>query len=97
MTVKESFDALLTHLMATGFFLEQAVEVLEKGMIERALQATEHNQSEAAKMLGIHRNTLQRKMVQYKIDGKHPRRKPAALAQASRSKPARTKKSRRAS
>jgi DNA-binding NtrC family response regulator len=95
--VKESFDALLTQLMATGFFLEQAVEVLEKGMIERALQAAAVNQSEAAKMLGIHRNTLQRKMAQYKIDGKRPRRKPATRAHASRSKAARAKKSRRAS
>ena len=80
--MKESFDALLAQLMATGFFLGQAVEILEKGMIERALQATRSNQSEASKMLGIHRNTLQRKMLQYKIDGKHPRRKPAARAQA---------------
>lgn len=81
--------------MATGFFLEQAVEVLEKGMIERALLATEGNQCEAAKMLGIHRNTLQRKMVEYSIDGKRPRRKPAARAHAA--KPARAKKPRRAS
>jgi DNA-binding protein Fis len=83
--MKESFEELLDHLMATGFFLEQAVEILEKGMIERALQATSANQSEASKMLGIHRNTLQRKMLQYKIDGKRPRRKPVARAQTRKS------------
>ena len=81
--MKESFEALLTHLMGANFFLEQAVEVLEKGMIERAMKATSANQSEAAKLLGIHRNTLQRKMLQYRIDGKRPRRKPAARAQAA--------------
>jgi hypothetical protein len=27
-------------------------------------------------MLGIHRNTLQRKMLEYHLDGKRPRRKP---------------------
>lgn len=76
--MKESFDRLITHLMDAGFFLEQAVEILEKGMIECSLQVTNTNQSEAAKLLGIHRNTLQRKMLQHKIDGKRPRRKPVS-------------------
>jgi DNA-binding NtrC family response regulator len=74
--MKESFDALIDHLMEKGFFLEQAVEIMEKGMIERALQSTAANQSEASKILGIHRNTLLRKMLMYNIDGKRPRRKP---------------------
>jgi DNA-binding NtrC family response regulator len=75
--MKESFDALIDLLVNTEFFLEQAVEILEKGMIERVLLRTEGNQSEAAKMLGIHRNTLLRKMVQYRIGGKQPKPKPA--------------------
>jgi len=88
--MKERFDALIDHLMQTGFFLGQAVEVLEKGMIERALQITHANQSESAKLLGIHRNTLQRKMVQYKIDGRRPRRKPAASAKTRATRGSRT-------
>ena len=78
--MKESFDALVEYLMKSGLFLEQAVEILEKSMIERALQETGANQSEASKMLGIHRNTLQRKMVAYDIDGRRPRRKPVTRA-----------------
>ncbi len=66
--------------MKSGLFLEQAVEILEKSMIERALQETGANQSEASKRLGIHRNTLQRKMVAYDIDGRRPRRKPVTRA-----------------
>jgi DNA-binding NtrC family response regulator len=81
-SMKERFDALVTHLMDSGLFLEQAVEILEKGMIERSLQLTNTNQSEAAKMLGIHRNTLQRKMVEHNIDGRRPRRKPVSRVQA---------------
>ena len=79
--MKERFDALIDHLATAGFFLEQAVEILEKGMIERTLRTTNGNQSEASKLLGIHRNTLQRKMVEHKIDGKRPRRKPVGRAQ----------------
>jgi DNA-binding NtrC family response regulator len=78
--MKESFDALVDYLMKSGLFLEQAVEILEKNMIERALRQTGANQSEASKMLGIHRNTLQRKMVAYDIDGRRPRRKPVTRA-----------------
>ena len=80
--MKESFDQLIDHLVSTGFFLEEAVEILEKGMIERVLRRCEGNQSEASKALGIHRNTLQRKMVSYSIDGKHPRRKKPVRAVA---------------
>jgi DNA-binding NtrC family response regulator len=81
--MKESFDALIEHLTAGGFFLEEAVEILEKGMIARALARTNQNQSEASKVLGIHRNTLQRKMTQHGIDGKHPKRKPVKRAKTS--------------
>jgi DNA-binding NtrC family response regulator len=78
--MKESFDALIDLLVTKEFFLEQAVEVLERGMIERVLQRTGGNQSEAAKALGIHRNTLLRKMVEYRIGGKYPHPKPAERA-----------------
>jgi DNA-binding NtrC family response regulator len=77
---KVSFDALIESLTEAGFFLEQAVEILEKGMIERALSRAAGIQSEASKALGIHRNTLQRKMQDYKIAGRRPRRKPVMPA-----------------
>jgi DNA-binding NtrC family response regulator len=78
--MKAGFDALIDELIAKEFFLEQAVEIIERGMIERALARTESNQSDAAKILGIHRNTLLRKMVDYNIGGKRPRPKPAERA-----------------
>jgi DNA-binding NtrC family response regulator len=74
--MKDRFEELVDHLMEKGFFLEEAIELLEKTLITRALASTEGNQCKASKMLGIHRNTLQRKMVEYDVDGKHPRRKP---------------------
>ena len=90
--MKESFDALIDHLVAGGFFLEEAVEILEKGMITQALIKTKQNQSGASKLLGIHRNTLQRKMTQFQIDGKHPRRKPAARSKKTGTAARRTRK-----
>lgn len=95
--MKESFEELINHLVGGGFFLEEAVEILEKGMIARALAKARHNQSEASKVLGIHRNTLLRKMVQYQIDGKRPRRKPLARVKTSAGKVQTARRTRKAS
>ena len=35
----------------------------------------------ASKLLGIHRNTLQRKMIEYKLGEQRPRKKPVRDAQ----------------
>ena len=87
--MKERFEGLVDDLLAGGFFLEEAIELLEKTMIQRSLERTAGNQSAASKQLGIHRNTLQRKMLAYSI-GQHrsrARRKPATReTRASRRK-----------
>lgn len=70
---------MVGDMLDGGIFLEQAIEVLEKGMIQGALDRHSGNQCAAARALGIHRNTLQRKMVAYELNGSRgrPRRKPA--------------------
>jgi DNA-binding NtrC family response regulator len=82
--MKENFDALVDHLVGNGFFLEEAVELLEKTMISRALDRTNGNRCNASKLLGIHRNTLQRKIESYRIEEKKALRKSAARAGAKR-------------
>jgi len=88
--MKNGFDGLVEHLLDGGLFLQQAIEILEKGMIQGALERNRGNQCAAAKLLGIHRNTLQRKMVEYEVGGTRPRvkRKPATRAAATRGKKA---------
>jgi Fis family transcriptional regulator, factor for inversion stimulation protein len=86
--MKERFDELVEHLLDGGLFLQQAVEVLEKSMIEGALVRNRGNQCAAAKQLGIHRNTLQRKMVAYAVGGTRARRKPMGRAGHPRKKKA---------
>lgn len=76
MKLDEAFRQLVDHLVANGFFMEQAVEILERKLIESALARAENNRSEASRLLGIHRNTLQKKMRHYKLDGGSERRKP---------------------
>jgi DNA-binding NtrC family response regulator len=88
--MKDMFDGLVDHLLDGGLFLQQAIEILEKSMIQGSLQRNHGNQCAAAKNLGIHRNTLQRKMVAYDVGGTRPRtrarRKPVARAGQSRKK-----------
>ena len=76
--MKERFEALVDHLLTSGIFLPEAIEVLERSMIQRAIAATKGNQCAASKQLGIHRNTLQRKILEYGLAKNRPaRRKPA--------------------
>lgn len=56
-----------------GIRLEEAVTEFEKKFIRRVLEGAKGNQSRAAKLLGIHRNTLSRKVGEYKLD--HIRRR----------------------
>ena len=74
--MKDTFDYLVDHLMKGGFFLEEAVEILERTLIIRTLERTGGNRSAASKLLGIHRNTLQKKMRNFKLDTARPQRKP---------------------
>lgn len=80
--MKENFDVLVQHLLNGGIFLGQAIEILEKRMIESALERCRGNRCSVSKNLGIHRNTLQRKMVEYGlVDARsRSRRKPVARA-----------------
>lgn len=81
--MKEKFESLVEHLMGKGFFLEEAVEILEKTLIERTLKHTGGNRSAASKLLGIHRNTLQRKLLGYHLV---QRRKPVRGERSPRSR-----------
>jgi Bacterial regulatory protein, Fis family len=76
--MKDKFDALVEYLLNGGIFLPQAIEVLEKNMIQGALGRCGGNQCAASKLLGIHRNTLLRKIREYELGSgrARARRKP---------------------
>jgi DNA-binding NtrC family response regulator len=78
--MKNEFDGLVARLLNGGVFLADAVALLERSMIEAALGHSKGNQSAASKQLGIHRNTLQRKALEYGLENgrSRSRRKPAS-------------------
>lgn len=78
--MKEKFDGLVEQLFRGSVHLPDAIELLERSMIHRALEVNGGNQCAASKQLGIHRNTLQRKMTDFGLgNGRHRAgRKPVA-------------------
>lgn len=71
--MKDQLETLVGMMVERGIRLEEAVNEFEKRFIKRVLEQLNGNQSRAALALGIHRNTLSRKVDEYKLD--HPRRR----------------------
>jgi DNA-binding NtrC family response regulator len=83
--MNEKLEGIVQQLLSGNVYLEEAIELLERSMIQRALETTDGNQSEASKQLGIHRNTLQKKLIAYGITNGHTRvRKPSPRQNRSR-------------
>ncbi|HKS66691.1 MAG TPA: helix-turn-helix domain-containing protein [Candidatus Acidoferrales bacterium] len=66
--MKDQLEALVAVMVERGLLLGEAVTEFEKKFIKRALESANGNQSRAAKRLGVHRNTLSRKVEIYKLD-----------------------------
>ena len=82
--MKDSLEGLAQRLLGAGVTLDGAVEILERSMIDGALKQNRNNQSKTAERLGIHRNTLLRKMIEYGIADARPRKKPATRVTRAR-------------
>ena len=52
---------------ASGIY-EMVINTLEKPLLLYIMNKTEGNQSKAAKMLGLNRNTLRKKLKHYNLD-----------------------------
>lgn len=65
--MKEQLESLIGSMVERGILLEEAVTEFEKKFIKRVLERSNGNQSRAAKVLGIHRNTLSRKVDEYNL------------------------------
>ncbi len=67
--MKEKLESLVAEMIEKRIFLDEAVGAFEKKFIQLALDQTSGNQSKAASVLGVHRNTLSRKITQHKLNG----------------------------
>lgn len=65
--MKQQLDALVTEMIEKGILFGDARKEFEKRFIARMLQRHKGNLSRAAKDLRIHRNTLGKKIDEFKL------------------------------
>jgi DNA-binding NtrC family response regulator len=67
MLLKDQLDRLVTDMVTKGVRYEEAHREFEKKFIAYVLSQSEGNLGKAADLLGMHRNTLSRKMSEYRL------------------------------
>ncbi len=67
--MKEKLESLVSEMIEHHIYLDEALSEFEKKFIQTALSQTHGNQTKAAQVLGVHRNTLNRKIGQHKLNG----------------------------
>jgi DNA-binding NtrC family response regulator len=65
--VRDQLDKLVQEMLDKGILYEDARREFEKMFITRALQRSNGSVGNAADLLGLHRNTVARKMAEYRI------------------------------
>jgi DNA-binding NtrC family response regulator len=62
MTIRTELQQLVAKMLDGKILLPEAIAEFEKLYIERALSMTDHHLLKTAAVLGIHRNTLSKKL-----------------------------------
>jgi DNA-binding NtrC family response regulator len=65
--VRDQLERLVQDLLDKGIRYDDARREFEKTFIARALQRTKGSVGDAAELLGLHRNTIARKIGEYRI------------------------------
>jgi DNA-binding NtrC family response regulator len=65
--VRDQLEKLVQDLLDKGIRYDDARREFEKMFIARALQRTKGSVGDAADLLGLHRNTVARKISEYRI------------------------------
>jgi DNA-binding NtrC family response regulator len=67
MPMREQLERLIDDMVARGVRYEDAQREFEKRFIQHVLARADGNLGKAADTLGMHRNTLSRKLNQYRM------------------------------
>jgi DNA-binding NtrC family response regulator len=67
MALKDQLERLIDELVTKGVRYEDAHREFEKKFIAHVLTQADGNLGKAADVLGMHRNTLSRKMTEYRL------------------------------
>ena len=67
MPLREQLEHLVHEMVTKGIRYDEAQREFEKKFIMQVLLKADGNLGKAADLLGIHRNTLSRKMTEYRL------------------------------
>jgi DNA-binding NtrC family response regulator len=65
--VRDQLEQIIQEMLDKGILYDEARREFEKLFITRALQRSKGSVGDAATLLGLHRNTVARKMAEYRI------------------------------
>lgn len=65
--MRKELDRLIDEMLSSGINYDDARQIIERRFISRALTRANGNLGRTADLLGIHRNTLSRKMAAYRL------------------------------
>lgn len=65
--MREQLEKLVQEMLEKGVLYDDARREFEKMFLTRALQRTKGNVGDTAELLGLHRNTVARKMAEYRL------------------------------
>jgi Fis family transcriptional regulator, factor for inversion stimulation protein len=67
MAMREQLEQLVHEMVTRGIRYDEAQREFEKKFIIQVLVKADGNLGKAADLLGIHRNTLSRKIAEYRL------------------------------
>jgi DNA-binding NtrC family response regulator len=66
--VRDQLNQLVDDMLENGIHYDDARQAIERRFISRALMRSRGNLGQAADLLGIHRNTISRKIATYRLN-----------------------------
>lgn len=74
MQIRTQMKALIEEMLNGQIMLNEAITEFEKLYIQKALQINNEHLSKTANALGIHRNTLSKRIAGYQTPSESPKR-----------------------
>jgi DNA-binding NtrC family response regulator len=68
--LRKQMESLIAEMLDGRIMLDEAVAEFEKLYIQQALERNNKHLSKTAAAIGIHRNTISKRLAEYENDGK---------------------------
>ncbi len=72
--MKQQLETLISQMVEKGIVFDEACQEFERQFLRKVLERNRGNQSHAARELGMHRNTLRRKLIELRLNKRRTRR-----------------------